>query len=286
MKLAKYETPRGDVRVGVVTDRGLVGLELEDGPDSLADLLEAVDPRAVVKTQVDAGDVTPLADARLLAPLDAQEVWAADHTYGRASLARTDAPAAAASFADHIYASDRPEIFFKATPHRVAGHLDPLRLRSDSKRTLPLGELTLVLNSRLELAGFTIGNDLSAADIESENPLYLPQAKIYRQSAGIGPWITLADAMPPLQEIGIQLLVRRGGSVVFTGEARVGEMTRSFDDLIKWLGRDNAFPEGVMLMTGTGIVPPPDFSLLVEDIVDITIDGIGTLSNPIVLGKR
>ncbi|HKD37208.1 MAG TPA: fumarylacetoacetate hydrolase family protein, partial [Pirellulales bacterium] len=142
--------------------------------------------------------------------------------------------------------------------------------------------LALVLNSRLRWIGCTIGNDMSSRDIEGENPLYLPQAKCYDACCGLGPWITLRDDMPAAAEIGIRLAVRRGEAVAFEGKTSVGQMARSFDDLIGWLGRDNSFPNGAVLLTGTGIVPASDFTLHSGDIVEIAIDGIGTLSNPIV----
>ncbi|MGE0758538.1 MAG: fumarylacetoacetate hydrolase family protein, partial [Pirellulaceae bacterium] len=178
----------------------------------------------------------------------------------------------------------RPELFLKATPHRVAGPRQPLRIRVDATWNVPEPELTLVLNSRLKLVGFTVGNDMSSRDIEGDNPLYLPQAKVYNQCCGLGPWITLAQAMPPPEQIGIHLAIRRGGATVFAGDTSVAQMARTFEDLISWLGRDNSFPQGAFLLTGTGIVPDSDFTLHAGDTVDISIDGIGTLSNPVVQG--
>jgi 2-dehydro-3-deoxy-D-arabinonate dehydratase len=134
----------------------------------------------------------------------------------------------------------------------------------------------------MRLVGFTIGNDMSSRDIEGENPLYLPQAKVYNACCGLGPWITLAGDMPPREEIGIQLAVKRAGKVAFHGETSIEQMARTFEDLIGWLARDNSFPDGAFLLTGTGIVPKEDFTLQAGDAVEITIDGIGTLSNPVV----
>jgi 2-dehydro-3-deoxy-D-arabinonate dehydratase len=155
-------------------------------------------------------------------------------------------------------------------------------IRSDSKWNVPEPELTLVLNSRTQLVGFTVGNDMSSRDIEGENPLYLPQAKVYDACCGLGPVITLAEFMPPADKIGIRLVVRRGRQTAFEGATRVSQMARTFDELIDWLGRDNSFPSGALLMTGTGVVPDRQFSLQPHDQVEITIDGIGTLSNPVV----
>ena len=284
MKLAKYLRAPDDAAVGMVVDENLVGLDLSDGPGSLAEILEAIDPRAVVGTLIEDPVVTPLSEVSLLPPVDRQEVWAAGVTYRRSRAARVEESGFAASFYDRVYTAPRPELFMKATPHRVSGHGQPLRIRVDSAWNVPEPELTLVLNSRLELAGFTIGNDMSSRDIEGDNPLYLPQAKIYDQSAGIGPWITLADAMPEVAGIGIRLEIRRQDEIAFEGQTSIDQMVRKFDELIAWLGRDNSFPHGVLLMTGTGIVPESDFTLLHGDVVDITIDGIGTLSNPIVQG--
>ena len=140
------------------------------------------------------------------------------------------------------------------------------------------------MNSRGQLVGFTVGNDMSSRDIEGDNPLYLPQAKVYNQCCGLGSWITLADSMPPLSEIGIGVTIQRQGQVVFEGKTGVDQMTRSAEDLMEWLWRDNSFPNGVLLMTGTGIVPESDFTLQPGDRVEVSIDGIGTLSNPVVQG--
>jgi 2-dehydro-3-deoxy-D-arabinonate dehydratase len=147
---------------------------------------------------------------------------------------------------------------------------------------VPEPELALVLNSRLELVGYTVGNDMSSRDIEGENPLYLPQAKVYDGSCALGPWITLAQAMPSAEQITITLDIERGGKSVFSGATSIAQMARSFDDLIGWLGRDNSFPHGAILLTGTGIVPNDGFTLAPGDAIHITIAGIGTLSNTVV----
>jgi 2-dehydro-3-deoxy-D-arabinonate dehydratase len=250
--------------------------------ESLAALLEAESPSQAVDELTDRMAVpTPLADVRMLAPIDQQEVWAAGVTYKRSRQARMEESEAAASCYDRVYVSARPELFFKATPHRVAGPEEPLRIRGDSRWNVPEPELALVLNSRLELVGFTVGNDMSSRDIEGDNPLYLPQAKVYLGSCGLGPWVTLAQSMPPRAEIGIALSIRREERTVFEGKTDVGQMTRSFEDLIDYLGRDNSFPNGVILLTGTGIVPQCEFTLMPGDVIDISIDGIGMLSNPV-----
>jgi 2-dehydro-3-deoxy-D-arabinonate dehydratase len=284
MQLAKYLSTNNELSVGRLDASGIIPLALSQSPyHCLTDILEAEDPRDTADVLTDrAVGPTPVADVRLLAPMDQQEVWAAGVTYKRSRAARMEESEAAASCYDRVYASARPELFFKAAPHRVAGPGEPVRIRRDSKWNVPEPELALVLNSRLQLVGFTVGNDMSSRDIEGENPLYLPQAKVYSGSCALGPCVTLAGAMPPYGQIGIALAVRRKGRVVFEGATSVGQMARSFDELIDYLGRDNTFPQGVFLLTGTGIVPASDFTLLPGDVVDISIDGVGTLSNPVV----
>ena len=189
---------------------------------------------------------------------------------------------AAASCYDRVYEADRPELFFKATPHRVVGPGQPIRIRQDATWNVPEPEVTLVMNSRLELKGITVGNDMSSRDIEGENPLYLPQAKTYSQCCGVGPWITLLEDMPPVDQIGVRLRVLRNGGVVFDQSTSTGQMARSFEHLMGYLARDNTFPTGVYLLTGTGIVPDSDFTLQPADEVQIEVDGVGVLSNRVV----
>ncbi len=285
MKLAKYQLESGLAGVARVEGDQLLPLDLTGGQyRSLAEILEADNPYEAAEILSQGSERVPLAEVRLLPPIDQQEVWAAGVTYKRSQAARMEESAAAASCYDRVYASPRPEIFFKATPHRVAGHGQPLRIRADSKWNVPEPELALVLSSKLQLVGFTCGNDMSSRDIEGENPLYLPQAKCYNACCGLGPWITLSVGMPPRSEIGIRLVIRRGGKAIYDGRTSVEQMARTFEDLIGWLGRDNSFPTGAFLLTGTGIVPETPFTLHAGDIVEIKIDGIGTLLNPIVQG--
>lgn len=289
MKLARF-CPSGQtdsvgvglVGVGIVKADTIVSLNLDADVPCLAAILESADPGALASERQ--ADEIPLADVDILAPIDEQEVWAAGVTYKRSQTARMEESEAAASCYDRVYASPRPEIFLKATPNRVSGPGQPVRIRVDAEWNVPEPELTLVVNSRKQLVGYTIGNDMSSRDIEGENPLYLPQAKVYNQCCGLGPWVTLVDAFPPREEARIFLEISRDGASVFRGETRLDQMARNFEDLIQWLGRDNDFPNGVFLLTGTGIVPDNDFTLRPGDIVDITIDGIGTLTNPVVQG--
>ena len=285
MKLAKYRTGSGHSGVGQVDDDRLLPLDFSGGQfNSLTDVLESDDPRGVAEMLVVAAHAVAIEKITLLPPIDQQEVWAAGVTYKRSKTARMEESETAASCYDRVYVSPRPELFFKATPHRVSGHGEPLRIRTDATWNVPEPELTLVLNSRMQLVGYTIGNDMSSRDIEGDNPLYLPQAKVYNQCCGLGPWITLDTAMPPRSQIGIELTIRRAGKRVFHGKTGVDQMAREFEGLIGWLAHDNSFPNGAFLLTGTGIVPDSKFTLEKGDVVTITIDGIGTLENPIVQG--
>ncbi|MCH2118797.1 MAG: fumarylacetoacetate hydrolase family protein [Pirellulales bacterium] len=291
MQLAKYRTSSGETGFGVLEGSKSI-VPLGDHPSceaaNLFELLEADEIVATLTSLLASEDVPSaiaIEEVQLEAPLDGQEVWAAGVTYKRSKTARMEESAAAASCYDRVYASDRPELFFKATPNRVAGPGQPVRIRVDASWNVPEPELALVINSRKQLVGFTVGNDMSSRDIEGDNPLYLAQAKVYNQSCGLGPWITLSSAMPPRSEIGIQLQVFRNTERVFHGETHIEQMARSFEDLIGWLGRDNSFPAGAILLTGTGIVPENDFTLLPGDRIDISIDGIGTLSAPVIQGS-
>lgn len=223
MKLAKYLSSKGPA-VGVVEGSTLIPLRPHDTWNSLTAILESESPRAAAESLLDAASSQPLGDTQLLPPLDQQEVWAAGVTYTRSKAARMEESETAASCYDRVYVSPRPELFLKATPHRVSGPGQPLRIRVDSEWNVPEPELTLVITTAGKLVGFTVGNDMSSRDIEGDNPLYLPQAKVYNQCAGIGPWITLADAMPARERIGIQLAIRRDGAAVFEGQTDVGQM--------------------------------------------------------------
>jgi 2-dehydro-3-deoxy-D-arabinonate dehydratase len=285
MKLAKFRSSDGQLGVGRVEGNHILPFDLSAGQyRSLFEILEADNPYEAAEFLSREDEQIPLEQVSLLPPLDEQEVWAAGVTYKRSKTARMEESTAAASCYDRVYASPRPELFFKATPHRVVGHGQPVRIRTDSNWNVPEPELTLVLSSKLDLVGFTIGNDMSSRDIEGDNPLYLPQAKCYNQSCALGPWITLTVGMPPRSEIGIRMLIHRHGKIAYDGRTGVDQMARTFENLIGWLGRDNSFPKGAFLLTGTGIVPDSSFTLEVGDIVEMKIDGIGTLLNPVIQG--
>jgi 2-dehydro-3-deoxy-D-arabinonate dehydratase len=224
--------------------------------------------------------VAPLAPDAWLAPLQTQEVWAAGVTYFRSRTARMEESkdAGGGTFYDRVYEAERPEIFFKATPQRVAKPGAVMHRRSDSRWMVPEPELTLVINASGKIIGYTIGNDLSCRDIEGENPLYLPQAKCFDRCASVGPCILVQETPPP-PTTAIRLDIQRHGSSVFAGETTLSQLKRTPEELAGFLYRDNTFATGALLMTGTGIVPEDDFTLQTGDIVNISIDGIGTLIN-------
>ncbi|MGB7328448.1 MAG: fumarylacetoacetate hydrolase family protein [Rubripirellula sp.] len=284
MNVTKFVDASGAPRVGMVQGDQIYPLVLDERYRTLADLLAAPSPTKAIADLAQDAPLTIDQQTKWLPPIDRQEVWAAGVTYKRSQTARMEESEAAASCYDRVYQADRPELFFKATPHRVSGHNGPLRIRTDAKWNVPEPEVTLVLSPQLKIVGLTIGNDMSSRDIEGDNPLYLPQAKCYDQCAGLGPWITLYDSLPPVAEITIDLKIVRGGSVVFEGQSGADQMARKFDDLVGWLGRDNSFPDGAFLMTGTGIVPSNEFTLAPGDVVHIAIAGVGTLSNTVVQG--
>jgi 2-dehydro-3-deoxy-D-arabinonate dehydratase len=213
-------------------------------------------------------------------PIGTQEVWAAGVTYFRSRTARMEESKSAGGgdFYDRVYEAERPELFFKATPHRVRGHNQPVRLRSDATWNVPEPELALMVSSNGRIVGYTVGNDMSSRDIEGENPLYLPQAKVYDGSCGLGPGLFVAEApLPPATEIA--LTIARGGATVFEGRTTLEAMRRTPEELVGFLCRDNTFPSGCLLLTGTGIVPPDEFTLASGDEIAIAIEPIGTLVN-------
>jgi 2-dehydro-3-deoxy-D-arabinonate dehydratase len=223
---------------------------------------------------------TDFESATILAPIESQEVWAAGVTYYRSRSARMEESKSAGggSFYDRVYAAERPELFFKATAHRVVGHGENVRIRRDASWSVPEPELTLLINHRAEIVGYTVGNDMSSRDIEAENPLYLPQAKVYDGSCALGPCVLVTpNPLPASTEIRLQIL--RRDAVEFAGSTSLTELKREPHSLVEFLFRDNSFPAGAFLMTGTGVVPPDSFTLQIGDRIRITIDPIGTLEN-------
>lgn len=249
--------------VGVTLD-GLLG----DGQESLWERLAVMDAGGVPE------------GCALLAPIESQPVWAAGISYERSRQARSEESEASASAYDRVYDAPRPELFFKSEGWRASGPDQPIGVRRDSGLNVPEAELVVVLDSRMRIVGFSIGNDVSSRSIEGANPLYLPQAKVYEWSCAVGPAIVAACAVEmPLR---IEMSVRRDGEAVFSGTISTAAMHRSLDDLVRYLGRALRFPAGCFLMTGTGIVPPMSFSLRAGDLSVITISGLGTLRNPVI----
>jgi 2-dehydro-3-deoxy-D-arabinonate dehydratase len=282
--LVKTETD-AFYRLGLWEENTIYDLT-EQNPEafgSISQFLQQDDPMAAVTQAREEARRVHVDLAEIHAPIDFQEVWAAGVTYYRSREARMEESkdSGGGSFYDRVYNAARPELFFKATPERVVGPGGEVRIRQDSQWNVPEPELALVIDPSTKLAGFTIGNDMSSRDIEGENPLYLPQAKVYRQSCALGPAILLADAVPDPKQLRIQMTIKRDVDELFEGEISLTQMKRSFDDLIAYLTRENDFPNGVFLLTGTGLVPPDSVSLQPGDVIDITIPEIGTLSNTV-----
>jgi 2-dehydro-3-deoxy-D-arabinonate dehydratase len=262
----------------VVHDRGTAYLLPGFAWDSL---FHDADPLAMV-TRLIAGAAKQQGAIQALAPSLHQEVWAAGVTYFRSRDARIEESkgAGGGDFYARVYDAPRPELFYKSSPHRIAGPGTAVRIRKDSRWNVPEPELTLAFNRQRRIFGYTIGNDMSSRDIEGENPLYLPQAKSYDQAAGLGPCILLSDAMlPPATEI--RLVISRGAAAVFSGTTTLAQLKRKPEELVEYLTREMGFPDGGFLMTGTGIVPPNEFTLLSGDRIAITIAPIGTLENTV-----
>ena len=225
---------------------------------------------------------TDFHSSNLLAPIGQQEVWAAGVTYFRSRGARMEEAkdAGGGSFYDRVYSAERPELFFKSTASRTVGTGGQVRIRADAHWSVPEPELTLVVSPAGKITGYTIGNDMSSRDIEGENPLYLPQAKVYNGSCALGPGILISQGpLPHSTEISIEIL--RHGRIEFSGSVALTELKRDPKTLVEYLLRDNSFPSGCFLMTGTGIVPPSSFTLASGDRIRITIEPIGILENQV-----
>ena len=216
----------------------------------------------------------------LLPPIGSQEVWAAGVTYFRSRDARMEESKSAGGgdFYDRVYHAERPELFFKSTPHRVVGPEAKVAIRQDARWSVPEPELVLFISPGGKITGYTIGNDMSSRDIEGENPLYLPQAKVYDRSCALGPCLLISnESLPAATEISLQIL--RAGEPAFAGTTALREMKRKPEELVEYLYRSSTFPQGCFLLTGTGIVPPDSFTLHAGDEIRITISPIGTLVN-------
>jgi 2-dehydro-3-deoxy-D-arabinonate dehydratase len=247
------------------------------------DLVAREDLFTFLKDQVEHRQpVTEAGPQNVLAPIGSQEVWAAGVTYFRSRNARMEESKSAGGgdFYDRVYHAERPELFFKASPHRVVGPNAKVAIRDDASWSVPEPELVLYVSPGGKISGYTIGNDMSSRDIEGENPLYLPQAKVYDRSCALGPCLLVANEMLPAStEISID--IQRRGESVFSGATRLSEMKRQPEELVEYLYRSSSFPRGCFLLTGTGIVPPDSFTLQPGDQISITIPPIGTLLNQV-----
>lgn len=267
-----------DALVGLHSD-GFVS-QLHD-VSSLSELWRL--PLAALRERlVPAAPAVPLADVELLAPVDGTtEVWAAGVTYQISREARVEESERAADVYQLVYDAPRPELFFKAPAWRVRGPLADIGIRTDSEVDVPEPELALVVNSYGEIVGYTVCNDVSSRSIEGANPLYLPQAKTYFGACALGPWITPVWAVSDPYDLGIELVITRNGRVEWQGRASTSQLHRRLDDLVGYLMRNDVHPDGVVLSTGTCLVPPAPFTLHADDTVQITIGSIGTLTNPV-----
>ncbi len=283
MKLCRFQLGSSRPRVGLVLDETTI-LDLSaEGIDRISSLLEFDGLMSQLANL--AGQTLPrhaLRDVRLLSPVEQQEVWAVGVTYLRSKKARMEESDFSATAYDKVYDAPRPELFFKALPEKVVAPGDAVGIRKDATWNVPEPELTFVINSRGHVAGYTIGNDMSSRDIEGENLLYLPQAKIYDRSCAVGPFITVGVTEAEARTWTIQVVIQRGGATVFEGGTSVGQIKRRFEELVEYLYRSQTFPHGAVLLTGTGVVPPDGFTLRPGDTIRITISGIGTLENTVV----
>jgi 2-dehydro-3-deoxy-D-arabinonate dehydratase len=254
---------------------------------SLDALFQANNPADYLTSFFDSTDSKPIQQQSVCerhpwkAPVENQEIWAAGVTYMRSKSARMEESEQSGGdhFYDLVYEAERPELFFKSTGSRARGHLAPVCIRKDSAWNVPEPELTLAINSAGQIFGYTIGNDMSSRSIEGENPLYLPQAKIYRGSCAIGPCLVVGNVLTP--DTKISIMISRLANVVFQGDTSVSQLKRTFHELADYLFRENEFPCGAYLMTGTGIVPDSGFTLQSGDRIQIQIEGLGVLENEV-----
>src|SRR3984957_2672451 len=284
VRLIRFLGGDAQPRVGVLAEGGVTVLGPAAG--SLAELLALPVPEIRRICEAPAGETVPAAEITLLAPADGRmEVWAAGVTYERSRTARMAESEQSADIYDRVYAAERPELFFKSAAWRVSGPAAPVSVRADSTIDVPEPELAVVLNAAGAVAGYTIGNDMSSRSIEGENPLYLPQAKIYLGGCAVGPWIVPSWEVPDPYALTIELTIIRDGAPAWDGRASTAALHRKIDELAAYLFRADDFPAGVILSTGTSLVPELPFTLEAGDEVRIRISGLGELANPVVRGK-
>jgi 2-dehydro-3-deoxy-D-arabinonate dehydratase len=284
MKLCRFLTSQRETRIGLFTTENQV-LDLSDGGvNNLTFLLEAEGVLEQLETLSQQSLARfSLNKIQLLSPVERQEVWAAGVTYLRSKKARMEESNFSANAYDRVYSALRPEIFFKSLPEKVVGPGEPVGIRTDAQWNVPEPELALVINSQGTIVGYTIGNDMSSRDIEGENLLYLPQAKIYHRSCAVGPCIVVGSTETVARTWTITLQIYRGGGIIFEGQTTVNQIKRSFEELVSYLYRNQTFPHGAVLLTGTGIVPGDDFTLQPDDRVRIEVNGIGVLENTVIM---
>lgn len=283
MRIVRFQGNGGEARVGVLDGEAVTEFE---AAGSLADLLALPLDRIREACSRPGGAAVPARGARLLAPVDGRtEVWAAGVTYERSRTARMAESERSADIYDRVYAAQRPELFFKSAAWRVSGPGQPVSVRADSTIDVPEPELAVVLNEAGAVAGYTICNDMSSRSIEGENPLYLPQAKIYLGGCAVGPWIVPAWEVPDPYELTIEMTITRDGKTAWEGSASTASLHRKLDELAAYLFRADDFPDGAILSTGTSVVPDLPFTLEAGDQVRIRVSGIGELVNPVVRGK-
>ncbi|QQK78839.1 fumarylacetoacetate hydrolase family protein [Salicibibacter cibi] len=295
MNIFCYETNENQKSLAVLTDdNDCYRLPYQTWNELIAEAEKQNEtPSLLVQQSIDNADKLSAAfdSLKLSVPVEAPEVWAAGVTYQRSREARnyeaTEGKLDSSTFYDKVYDAERPEIFLKSTAARTVGPNRPVCIRSDSNWQVPEPELGLVLSPSGDIVGYTVGNDMSCRDIEGENPLYLPQAKVWKKSCSIGPVIRLADTVDDPYDMEIRCKVFRNESLVFDGDGKVGQLKRSLEELVHYLVRDNEVYGGTVLLTGTNIVPPNDFTLQQGDRIEIEISGIGTLRNTVeqVTGK-
>ncbi len=280
--LSRVRGADGSIRVALTGEDGIV-LGYADGVRTLAECLRL--PLADFRALVERIDRSSSAVAEgVLAPIDGEtEVWAAGVTYKRSEEARVE-ESATPDIYSRVYRAERPELFFKANARRVAGPGEPVRVRADSTWDVPEPELALVVNALGEIVGYTIGNDVSSRSIEGENPLYLPQAKVYARCCALGPGITPVWSVADPYALGIRMRILRSGAVHWQGATSMREFARRLEDLVGFLFREDTFPDGAILSTGTALVPDSPFTLLPGDEVHIQIDALGELTNPVQRG--
>lgn len=245
--------------------------------DSISELLSGDGPSLVDMLRTDSCGPVP-SGSELLAPVDEQEIWASGVTFERSRDARNE-EAVTSDVYDRVYTADRPELFFKAPAWRARGEGAPIGIRSDSSWNVPEPELGLVVDARGGLVAYTVGNDVSSRSIEGENPLYLPQAKVFDGACAVGPSLVPVECAPPFEELVIHMTVTRADKAVFEDEVRLSSMRRTPEELVDWLFRALPFPKGFVLLSGTSMVPPAEFTLQYGDSISIRVPGVGTLTN-------